>query len=364
MQNRSEHPSVAQHVVALDPFRVGPEPAPSGDVSLPARAPVAGVLLPFVAVLFGLMWFFQSLVLPALFALVGVALVRPLFVWLRPRLGNGISAMMVSTLLLVVVSGFVGLIVILLQSEQEQLGPAFRQVEPTLQGLLASGRSMGLPVPTLDEAVTGGQVATALSSLGLGAGRVLSSVLLAYFLILLAYVEHDAWKTRINTLLGDDGERVIRNTLSRIRTYYANRTVACIASGTLSGLWLWALGVPSAPLWAVLIALLNYVPTLGSWIGAMPPVGIALATQGPGMAAAVAAGLFAQEQLVGNILDPLLQQRRLSLAPSVLLLSVVATTVLLGLPGAFFAGPLVLIAIAALEWSPRTEHLAALLKRV
>ncbi len=319
-------------------------------------------LLVVLVITLGLLWFFKSLVLPTLLGLVGVAIARPVFVVLRSKLGKSVAAALVATGLLAAVSGVIAAVVGLLHLEQEALTQGIRQVEPAIEQLASSGRSMGLPLPRVDKAITGDQVSSWMQSLGLGAGRVVGAFLLAYFLVLLLYLEYDKWSDRIRRAMGEDGPRRVVEVVDRIRGYYLTRSLTCVASALISGAWMWFMDVPSAPLWAVLIGILNYVPTLGSWVGAFPPVVLALTTHGVGTAAAVAGGLFIQEQLVGNLLDPFLQRERVALAPSALLLSVVGATVLLGLPGAFFAGPLVILAIALLRTDARSAPWAEMLQ--
>jgi predicted PurR-regulated permease PerM len=303
-------------------------------------------------------------VFPTLLAIVGLALVLPIHRRLEPVVGNPVASTLGALTLLAGLGGTIGAIVFLLHMERETLADAFGTLEPSLRTLISDGRDIGLPLPSVEGVASSDMVRNALETLGFGVGRVTSSILVAFFLVLIALVEHDAWRVRVTRLLGDRGPQVVRDALDEIRVYYRTRTIACVVSGVASGLWLAVLDVPSPALWGLLIGVFNYIPTLGSFIGATPPILLALSAQGSTTALAVAVGLFVQEQLIGNLLDPFLQRERVALAPSALLIAVLLASTVLGPSGAFLAGPLVVLSATAFSLSEATRPLVALLQRV
>lgn len=123
--------------------------------------------------------------------------------------------------------------------------------------------------------------------------------------------------------------------------------VACInaCAGALTGLALWWIGLPNPTLWAVIVALLCFIPYLGPMIvmvmllvAGMMTFGVLPTMLGP---FAVFATIHAIES---NIVSPMVVGRRLSLSPISVFLSVIFWGWLWGIVGALIAVP-VLIAL-------------------
>ena len=116
-------------------------------------------------------------------------------------------------------------------------------------------------------------------------------------------------------------------------------------------------------LWGLLNFLLNYIPTLGSFLGVIPPALFALVQfDGDWSMVLAAVGVVGGVQLVmGNWIDPLVQGKALELSPLVVLFTVTFWGWVWGVAGALIAVPLtVLIALVCAE-SERTRWIAILL---
>ena len=62
-----------------------------------------------------------------------------------------------------------------------------------------------------------------------------------------------------------------------VNRYIAIKTTVSMVTGILATTLLWLMGVDFPILWGLLAFLLNYVPNIGSFIAAIPPVLLALA---------------------------------------------------------------------------------------
>jgi predicted PurR-regulated permease PerM len=123
--------------------------------------------------------------------------------------------------------------------------------------------------------------------------------------------------------------------------------LGCInfGAGLITGLALWALGLPNPTLWGVVVAVLNFVPYLGPLIsmGLLLLAGLVSFIDLPSMLAP--AGAYALIRAIeGNLFNPWLLGRRLTLSPLAVFLSVMFWGWLWGIPGALIAVP-VLIAM-------------------
>ncbi|MDX7953657.1 AI-2E family transporter [Lichenihabitans sp. Uapishka_5] len=119
----------------------------------------------------------------------------------------------------------------------------------------------------------------------------------------------------------------------------AGQALDMLVVGLLSGLGLWALGVPLALVLAVVAALCNFVPYIGAIVGAVPAVIIAFSV-GPKQGVETLVLYAAIQFFEGNVMAPLIQRRAVHMPPGVTILSQTGFGALLGLPGLIFATPL------------------------
>ncbi|MEP9377839.1 AI-2E family transporter [Aquabacter sp. CN5-332] len=129
----------------------------------------------------------------------------------------------------------------------------------------------------------------------------------------------------------------------RLSRFFLIQVALNAAFGTVIGLGLWAIGVPSPALWGLLAAVLRFVPYIGAAIAAILPLTLALAVD-PGWSIALwTAVLFAVvEPLVGHIIEPLVYGRSTGLSPVAVVAAATFWTWLWGPIGLVLATPLTL----------------------
>jgi predicted PurR-regulated permease PerM len=127
-----------------------------------------------------------------------------------------------------------------------------------------------------------------------------------------------------------------------LRLWLKGQLIAMAAVGTLTGVGLWALGVPSALVLGLIAGLLEFVPYLGPILSAVPGILLALAVS-PDLAIWVALLYFAVQQFEGYVLTPLVQQYAVELPGVVLLFSLLAFGTLFGTLGIVLAAPLTVV---------------------
>jgi AI-2 transport protein TqsA len=146
-----------------------------------------------------------------------------------------------------------------------------------------------------------------------------------------------------------------------VNHYLGIKTLTSLLTGVLVGLSLWLLGVGYPVMWALLTFLLNFIPNIGSFLAAAPPVLLALVQIGP-----VTAGLAAGVQIlinlvIGNVLEPRWMGRGLNLSPLVVFLSLVFWGWVLGPIGMLLSVPLTMLVKIALESDPGTRWIGVML---
>jgi len=149
--------------------------------------------------------------------------------------------------------------------------------------------------------------------------------------------------------------------LRQVQRYLVLKTLISLATGLCIGLFMWLLELDFALFWGFLAFLLNFIPSIGSVIAAIPAIAVALLQYGPERALLVAAIYLGVNFTLGNVLDPIVVGRQLRLSPLVVLMSLVFWGFTLGLPGMFLAVPLTIAARILMQVSPALARYAMLL---
>jgi predicted PurR-regulated permease PerM len=127
-----------------------------------------------------------------------------------------------------------------------------------------------------------------------------------------------------------------------LRLWLIGRMVSMTVVGLMTWLGLTIIGVPSALTLALLAALLEFVPFIGPIVSAVPAVLLAFA-EGPEQALWTVLLFLIVQQIEGNLLEPLVQQRAVDLPPALLLFALVAGGLLFGIVGIILAAPLTVV---------------------
>ncbi len=126
--------------------------------------------------------------------------------------------------------------------------------------------------------------------------------------------------------------------------YLRGQIMVAVFDAAFIGLGLWLLDVPLALPLAVLVFFGALFPIVGSFVAGSVAVLVALADRGLVTALLVLGLILLVQQVEGNVFQPLVMSNIVALHPLVVILSVVAGGILLGVLGAFIAVPTAAIA--------------------
>lgn len=120
--------------------------------------------------------------------------------------------------------------------------------------------------------------------------------------------------------------------------------LAMLIVGALTTAGLMALGVPSALTLGTIAGILEFIPYVGPVLSAVPAILVAL-SEGGSMVIWVALVFLFVQQLEGNVITPLIQQRVTELPPVIVILSLAALGATFGPLGILLAIPLTVVAM-------------------
>jgi AI-2 transport protein TqsA len=127
----------------------------------------------------------------------------------------------------------------------------------------------------------------------------------------------------------------------QIREYIITKFWLSLMTGILVGIFLFIIDLKFAFMFAVLVFMLNFIPSLGSIIATLLPLPVAFIEMPESWKVLLVLLIPGIIQFsIGNILEPRIVGKRFNIHPVVLLLSLIFWGMLWGIPGAFLAMPL------------------------
>ncbi|WP_375388434.1 AI-2E family transporter [uncultured Amnibacterium sp.] len=299
----------------------------------------------------------KLVVLPVIIALILAAAFAPLTGALKRRRVPAPIAALISLLLGVgLLVGLLTIVGLAVASQLDTLVDSATKGYGQLQTVLSNG---SLPIDTkqiqqAQEAATaylssGAFDSTALSGLSVVGNLLTGLVLLIFVLFFFLKDGPMIWNFLIRPFDGERrarAERIGHNSIRVLGGYVRGTAlVAAIDAVFIGGTSLVA-GVSLWPAITVLVFVTAFIPVVGAVVSGVVAVLVALALGGVGPAIAVAIAVVVTQQVEGNVLQPIIMGKTLSLHPLVILLALTAGSLLGGIVGAILSTP-----TASVLWS-------------
>ncbi|HEV2564500.1 MAG TPA: AI-2E family transporter [Microvirga sp.] len=148
----------------------------------------------------------------------------------------------------------------------------------------------------------------------------------------------------------------------RLSRYFLTQLALNASFGVVAAVGLWLIGVPSPILWGVFAALMRFVPYIGSFLAAVPPILLAAAVDPGWSMALIALALFAiGEPLMGHVVEPIVYGQSTGLSPFAVVISAIFWTWIWGPVGLLISTPLTLCLVVLGRHVERLEFLDVLL---
>ncbi len=322
----------------------------------------AQVLL-IAAVASGLLWLLVRVglvVIAAIVALILASAAHPLVGWLIRRRWSPLLATIATFLAtLIVLGGVVTGIVFAVRDDWEELSRSAIGGWEELQRVL---RTSPLPVDTasIDAALqqvtafitSGTFLGGALSSLGAATGFVTGAVLMIVVLFFFLKDGPMLWSFTLRWFRGETRAKLAESgdrTVQLLGGYVRGTATIAAVDALFIGVPLAILGVPLAVPLAVIVFVGAFVPIVGATVAGALAALVALVTSGPVVALVVIAIVVLVNQLEGNLLQPIVMGRALSLHSLVVLLALAVGTIVGGFFGAVLAVPLTAVAWSVIQ---------------
>ncbi|MQS36409.1 AI-2E family transporter [Streptomyces katsurahamanus] len=299
---------------------------------------------------------FRIAVTPVLLALLGTALLGPMYRRLvRMGVHRSLAAALTCAAVLCVVGGATYIIVKALIDNGPQILAALRDAASGItQHFGAAGTSLADLAANAKDLLAkfGGTAASGVLS-GLSVvGEAIATAVLALLLIFFflrdsdraVHLAHSVASGRGGEMVEEMGRRAFEAVEGFMRgtTFIALIDALCITVGLL------ILRVPGAVGLGALVFVGAYIPYLGAFLSGAVAVLVALADRGWVIALWALGVVVAVQLLEGHVLQPMIQSRTVQMHPAVVMLAITAGAGVAGILGMLLAVPVVAAAFGVL----------------
>ena len=198
-------------------------------------------------------------------------------------------------------------------------------------------------------------------------GNGIFQSVLIFFILLFMLLEGRMLTRRVVEIFGPSAEvqarvaDVLRDMAHQVRTYIVWRTIINFGLAVAVGVVYQTAGLRQAWTWAVLLAILNYIPYLGPLVAGIPPFIDALLSNSPGAALVIMVFYWVIIILEGYLIVPVLMGRSMDMNATTVMLACLFWDLVWGVPGLFLAMPIMAGIKAVLHHVPEWRAWANLM---
>lgn len=156
--------------------------------------------------------------------------------------------------------------------------------------------------------------------------------------------------------------------LNKISTSFGDyirlKTYVSLLTGIVGYVFLAIMGVDSPFFWALLMFLLNYIPTIGSLVATVFPAVFSLMQFGeytPFLI--ILGGLGVIEWVIGNVVEPKVMGNSLNLSPLVTILALIVWGQIWGITGMLLSTPITVVMVIVFSQFANTKRVAIMLSQ-
>ena len=307
----------------------------------------------------------QPILVPFLLSVFIALISAPPLFWLqRKRIPTALALLIVISTVITIMLGVGVLIGTSLDDFTRSLPVYQARLHEITATLLAWLSQYGVVIPEgqIRDQLDPGAAMELIARLLTGLGGALKNTLLILLIVVFILFEASGVPKKLRAAFGPQASFArFEGFRENFNRYLVIKTSISLITGISVAIWLVILGVDYPLLWGLLAFLLNYIPTIGSIIAAIPAILLAAVQLGFGTALLVAVGYGAVNIGYGSMIEPRFMGRGVGLSPLVVFLSLVFWGFILGPVGMLLSVPLTMAAKIALDSNEDTRWLAIFL---
>ena len=230
-------------------------------------------------------------------------------------------------------------------------------------GNLFSGKGINIPVLSNMGSLDPAKIMQYTGQVAAKIHEMVSEEITFIFVSIFLMVEMEIIRLKVNLMAGTLNDTIshLHSIGTRIRHYLSIKTATSLATGILVGGGLTLIGVDYPVLWGLFAFLLNYIPTIGSIIAAIPGITFSILQFGFPTSIWTIILYLVVNLVIGNVIEPRVMGKGMGLSTAVVFLSLLFWGFILGPVGMFLSVPLTMVVKIILEHHERTHWIAVML---
>ncbi|HJL55029.1 MAG: AI-2E family transporter [Candidatus Thalassarchaeaceae archaeon] len=298
------------------------------------------------------LYYLKVIMLPLSVAIILYMLILPSEMYLSERLGNPILVYV--TMAAIAFFGAYALSSILysemtqfMDEELDQIQLKLDEKTIYLSDLSIGGIAVGSATSLISEFITPERINSIAAWLASTVTNILSNSLTVFILLVFLILEGDSFPDRLKAAspdLFEKMEKIVTNSSDAVNNYILVRFSISITQAIICAVIMWIFGIPGVLIWAILYAILEWIPVVGATVATAFPAVIGLLWLEPGTAILMTALLLANCTLFASFIEPKIAGEKLGLSPMVLILSLMGWGVLWG-PTGLIVGPVLTVVV-------------------
>jgi len=330
-----------------------------------AKTPALLILASFIIVVAG-MKAASSILVPFFLAVFIAVICTPPLFWLQRKGVPKTIALIFILAVILVIGSLLGVLIVPSLNDFLRSLPGYQeQLSTHLENFIIwlREKDINIPAKEVPRILNPGWVMSLAGGIFSSLSIVLTDALLILLTVVFILLEVADFPKKLRLVLKNPEKSLsaIEKFSNDAKRYLIIKTMLSATEAFVIWLWLTILGVDYPVLWGMLVFLLNYVPNIGSIIAALPPSLLALVQIGLGHALMTALGFLVVNTVMGNLLEPKLMGKGLSLSPLVVFLSMAFWGWVLGPIGMILSVPMTSLVKIAMESYEETRGLATML---
>ncbi len=329
-----------------------------------------GIII-FTGFLF-LLWIGKTILIPLCVATFFWYLLNAMTTYFRKIIPYSITGTLKNKLLdalslVLSISVLIGAIYLFITQIQPMIGEMLK-ILPDLQSKLANftryiSDTVGIKFNTSmlpDLTKVAKDIGTSAASMATSLGMIL-------IYILFMFIEQSTFHKKFSALFSNKRQSkkmhyILSSIDDNMKKYLFMKTLISGITGIVSFIWLQAVGLEFAGVWAFIVFVTSYIPTIGAIFACTLPILYSL-IMAPTLnqPILVAVGLIGFQILFGNILEPKLTGKTLNLSTLAILINLVFWGMIWGIAGMFFSVPLLVATFVITSQFDSTRWIAVLL---
>jgi predicted PurR-regulated permease PerM len=238
----------------------------------------------------------------------------------------------------------------------------FDTTTPTPPATRIERRAKPIPVEVHEPPETAWQTARRLLAPIIGPLETFIIVLVVAIFVLL---QREDLRDRAIRLFGSSDlhrtTQAIDEAAGRLSRYFLTQLLLNSLFGAAISLGLYWIGIPSPFLWGLLAGLMRFVPYVGAFLAALPPLLLAVGAEPGWTSAILVAGLFiTTEPIMGYVVEPLIYGHSTGLSPIAVIVAAIFWTWLWGPIGLLLSTPITLLLVVMGRHVPQLEFIDVL----